>query len=387
MGGGAPGAPAHDRPQDRRSGRPSVRLPRPPGGQHVHQQGRHPDALPQGRSLAQRRPRPHHQPPRPRDHRQPALQRQGADDPVRAAGLARTPLARDDAALRPDHAEHADQGLHRCRLLRPQRAHNRGADRPRGGAGRRGGCGRALAALRPWPRLLQLHVLRAVPPPDGLRTLRLLHSQAKRQGAAARSQGGRGPQAGADPAHRWRARSRRAGSAGRGQAARRPGEYADPGRPNAPRTCGAPVTFALSAIFLIMLDYLSSLELRHLIQAATNKSELFNKYAQWVAFGESGLESEGVRDEQRKLIKYNHLAANLLIFHSLVSMTRGLDQLAAEGMAADGAALAGLSPYHTEHINRFGNYTLDFARIPVPLPIYLRAAPLEQLPGLLPDRM
>jgi hypothetical protein len=41
----------------------------------------------------------------------------------------------------------------------------------------------------------------------------------------------------------------------------------------------------------------------------------------------------------------------------------------------------------TEHINRFGNYTLDFARIPVPLPIYLRAAPLEQLPGLLPDRM
>ena len=138
---------------------------------------------------------------------------------------------------------------------------------------------------------------------------------------------------------------------------------------------------------IFLLDYLSSLELRHLIQAATNKSELFNKYAQWVAFGESGLESEGVRDEQRKLIKYNHLAANLLIFHTLVSMTRGLDQLATEGMAADGAALAGLSPYHTEHINRFGNYTLDFARIPVPLPIYLRAAPLEQLPGLLPDRM
>ena len=48
-----------------------------------------------------------------------------------------------------------------------------------------------------------------------------------------------------------------------------------------------------------------------------------------------------MRDEQRKLIKYNHLAANLLIFHTLVSMTRGLDQLATEGMAADGAALAG----------------------------------------------
>src|SRR3954453_11178865 len=33
---------------------------------------------------------------------------------------------------------------------------------------------------------------------------------------------------------------------------------------------------------IFLLNYLSSLELRHLIQAATNKSELFNKYAQWV---------------------------------------------------------------------------------------------------------
>src|SRR3954453_13261810 len=203
-------------------------------------------------------------------------------DPVRAAGLARTPLARDDAALRPDHAEHADQGLHRCRLLRPQRAHHRGADRPRGGAERRGGCGRALAALRPWPRLLQLHVLRAVPPPDGLRTLRLLHSQAKRQGAAARSQGGRGPQAGADPAHRWRARSRRAGSAGRGQAARRPGEYADPGRPNAPRTCGAPVPFALSAIFHIIREWFADAFPRYLpeLSVTPSHSHGFNDLAE-----------------------------------------------------------------------------------------------------------
>ena len=125
---------------------------------------------------------------------------------------------------------------------------------------------------------------------------------------------------------------------------------------------------------IFLLNYLSSLELRHVIQAATNKSELFNKYAQWVAFGESGLVAEGVRDEQRKLIKYNHLAANLLIFHTLVSMTRGLENLTAEGVIFTDAALAGLSPYQTEHINRFGNYTLDFDRIPAPLPIELPAA-------------
>src|SRR4029453_8840100 len=135
--------------------------------------------------------------------------------------------------------------------------------------------------LRPWPRLLQLHVLRAVPPPDGLRPLRLLHSQAKRQGAAARSQGGRGPQAGADPAHRWRARSRRAGSAGRGQAARRPGEHADPSRPNAPRTCGALVTFPFSAIFHIMLRFIADAETRRTIRAETTKIEAFNDFLDW----------------------------------------------------------------------------------------------------------
>ena len=37
------------------------------------------------------------------------------------------------------------------------------------------------------------------------------------------------------------------------------------------------------------------------------------------------------RDEQRKLIKYNHLVANLLIFHTAIGMTRALDSIAADG--------------------------------------------------------
>jgi hypothetical protein len=35
----------------------------------------------------------------------------------------------------------------------------------------------------------------------------------------------------------------------------------------------------------------------------------------------------------------------------------------------------GLSPYQTEHINRFGNYVLDFARIPDPLPSQFTVPP------------
>jgi len=38
-----------------------------------------------------------------------------------------------------------------------------------------------------------------------------------------------------------------------------------------------------------------------------------------VAFGGSRLLAENTRDEQRKMIKYHHLAANLLIFHNVVT--------------------------------------------------------------------
>ena len=39
------------------------------------------------------------------------------------------------------------------------------------------------------------------------------------------------------------------------------------------------------------------------------------------------------RDEQRKMIKYNHLVANLLVFHTAVGMTRALENMAADGFA------------------------------------------------------
>jgi hypothetical protein len=139
----------------------------------------------QGRRPGRRRPRQHHQPPGTLDDRHPALQRQGADDAVRAAGLARPPGSFHHAALRQDHPEHADKGVHPGRVLRPQHPHHRDPARP--------GCrhlrcrrGRpALAALRPGPRVLLLHLLRAMPAPDGLRPLRLLHPERLQPGPPA----------------------------------------------------------------------------------------------------------------------------------------------------------------------------------------------------------
>ena len=66
--------------------------------------------------------------------------------------------------------------------------------------------------------------------------------------------------------------------------------------------------------------------------------------------------------EQRKVIKYNHLVANMIILHNVVGMTRVLQELRDEGTEITQEILAGLAPFRTAHINRFGDYTLDFRR-------------------------
>jgi Tn3 transposase DDE domain-containing protein len=60
------------------------------------------------------------------------------------------------------------------------------------------------------------------------------------------------------------------------------------------------------------------------------------------------------RAEQRKIIRYNHLVANLVVFHNVVSMTRVLQEVIDEGYPVTPEILARLSPYKTEHVNRFG---------------------------------
>ena len=87
-----------------------------------------------------------------------------------------------------------------------------------------------------------------------------------------------------------------------------------------------------------LLDYISDVELRRTIQTATNKSEAFNLFVQWVAFGGGRLLAENTRDEQRKMIKYHHLVANLLIFHNVVTMTKALQALVADVVEIDEAA-------------------------------------------------
>ena len=58
-------------------------------------------------------------------------------------------------------------------------------------------------------------------------------------------------------------------------------------------------------------------------------------------------------------------------------MTNVLENLAPGGhrVAISDEALAGLSPYQTDHINRFGDYVLDLSTPPAPLPFMLPNPP------------
>jgi len=106
-----------------------------------------------------------------------------------------------------------------------------------------------------------------------------------------------------------------------------------------------------------LLEYIGDEDLRSIIQAAQNKCEGFNKFAQWFYFGGDTI-TENVRDDQLKIIKYNHLIANLVIFHNCHTITQALKELEAEGMKLAPELLAGFSPYRTSHINRFGLFEL-----------------------------
>src|SRR3546814_5391458 len=98
-----------------------------------------------------------------------------------------------------------------------------------------------------------------------------------------------------------------------------------------------------------------------------NKSEEFNGFVKVAFFGGEGIIAENVQHEQRKIVRYTQLVANLVILHNVEQMTRVLAELRQDGANISPEVLAGLSPYRTSHINRFGDYTLDLKREVAPI--------------------
>jgi len=65
-----------------------------------------------------------------------------------------------------------------------------------------------------------------------------------------------------------------------------------------------------------LLRYINDPEMRQTIHTATNKSKQFNDFAKWLMFGGEVI-AENVRHEQRKVIKYNQLVANMVILYNV----------------------------------------------------------------------
>src|SRR5215510_10229895 len=118
---------------------------------------------------------------------------------------------------------------------------------------------------------------------------------------------------------------------------------------------------------VFLLQYLSDPQLRQQITDRTNKVEAYNGFAKWLFFGGEGIIAENDPEEQEKMIKYNDLVANAVIFHNVIDQSRVLTELIAEGFPVEVEDVRTLSPYLTLHIKRFGDYILDLLTLPQPL--------------------
>lgn len=110
---------------------------------------------------------------------------------------------------------------------------------------------------------------------------------------------------------------------------------------------------------IFLLNYIHDIEMRRMIQAATCKSEEFNKFISWVAFGHNGRIEDNEKPNQKKIINFGRFAANTVILHIVANMTNVINELNAEGLEITQDMLNGLSPYHEGHINRFGLFPLS----------------------------
>jgi TnpA family transposase len=112
---------------------------------------------------------------------------------------------------------------------------------------------------------------------------------------------------------------------------------------------------------IALLRFLTDPELRAKMTAATNKAEAFNGFSKWLAFGNNGVLADNDPDQQEKIIKFNELEANCLIYSTALDITEAVRVLRARGEQVDNDDLATVSPYQMHQYRRFGDYLVDTA--------------------------
>jgi TnpA family transposase len=83
----------------------------------------------------------------------------------------------------------------------------------------------------------------------------------------------------------------------------------------------------------------------------SNNVEVYNGFAGWLFFGGEGAIAESDPEEQEKIIKYNDLVANAVIFQNVVGVSRVQHELMAERYPVKREDVSALSPYLTRHVS------------------------------------
>ncbi|WP_329595454.1 Tn3 family transposase [Streptomyces sp. NBC_01362] len=91
--------------------------------------------------------------------------------------------------------------------------------------------------------------------------------------------------------------------------------------------------------------------------AGPARSSSLNRFSQWVGFGNRGVIADNDPVEQEKEMKFNALLTNAVIFHNALNIAEIVRQLLEEGWEIAPEDLAHVSPYLTEHLQRFGEYS------------------------------
>jgi hypothetical protein len=128
---------------------------------------------------------------------------------------------------------------------------------------------------------------------------------------------------------------------------------------------------------ITLLRYLSDPALCEQITAITNKAEAFHGFSTWLRFGGETI-GRNDPDYQEKIVKFNELLANCVIYQNSCDITAAANALAADGHPVDPDDLATISPYITHTIRRFGDWVLDLSP-----PEVQPATRLELMPGAL----
>lgn len=92
--------------------------------------------------------------------------------------------------------------------------------------------------------------------------------------------------------------------------------------------------------------------------------EQYNQLCDWASFGSIELVASNDENEMEKAVKYNDILTNSVILQNIIDMSDIIHQLTQENAEIREDDIAFLSPYLTEHIKRFGDYSIDMRRMP-----------------------